>query len=257
MVFEEAIRRGGLSSWFNRMRASLNRARQAPIFSEEMARDDYASHLIRAFDDILERQGVTGNRFDRWCDSITNSLQSDSHAQYQEGLERLGQILGYHATRPRHGTATDCRWRGVFGNSREVITFEAKIEHGSSQELSAHDIGQAHNQLARALAEHEPHGYTVRGTIVTHLPTLARDAEASTGPIKILAKPAILALWERVRLVLSLYRDGWSLHDISARMATAQTIRARLPATGWLIRAIDVDARFITAEHMLAEWPQP
>jgi hypothetical protein len=232
MVFEEAIRRGGLSSWFNRMRASLNRARQAPAASREIMRDDYASHLIRAFDDMLELHGVTGNRFDRWCDSTTSLLQSDSHAQYQEGLERLGRVLGYHATRPRYGTATDCRWRGVFGNSREVITFEGKIEHGSSQELSAHDVGQAHNQLARALGEHEPHGYSVRGTIVTHLTTIARDAEASAGPIKILTKPAVLALWERVRLVLSLYRDGWSLHDISARMATAQTIRARLPATG-------------------------
>jgi hypothetical protein len=256
MVFESAIRRGGSSSWFNRMRASLNRARQAPVVSQEMARDDYGSHLIQAFDDILERQGVTGNRFDRWCDSITNLLQSDSHAQYQEGLEKLGQALSYSASRPRYDTATDCRWRGVFGNSKEVVTFEAKIEHSFSQELSAHDVGQAHNQLARALAEQEPHGYTVRGTIVTHLTALARDAEASAGPIKILVKPAILALWERVRLVLSLYRDDWSLHDISARMAAAQAIRARLPDTGWFIRAIDVDVRFITAEHILAGWPQ-
>lgn len=257
MVFEEAIRRGGLSSWFNRMRASLNRTRQAPAVSGEITRDDYASHLIRAFDDMLELHGVTGNRFDRWCDTTTNSLQSDSHAQYQEGLEKLGRVLGYHATRPRYDTATDCRWRGVFGNSREVITFEAKIEHNSSQELSAHDIGQAHNQLARALGEHESHGYTVRGTIATHLTALARDAEASAGTIKILTKPAVLALWERVRLVLSLYRGGWSLHDISARMAASQTIKPRLPTTGWLIRAIDVNSRFIATEHLLEEWPQP
>lgn len=257
MVFEDAIRRGGLVSWFNRMRASLNRARQVPAASGEITRDDYASHLIRTFDDILEIHGVTGNRFDRWCDPITKLLQSESHAQYQEGLERLGRVLGYHATRPRYGTATDCRWRGVFGNSREVVTFEAKIEHADSQEISAHDVGQAHNQLARALREHEPHGYTVRGTIVTHLTAIARDAEASAGTIKILTKPAVLALWERVRLILSLYRDGWSLHDIPARMAAAQTVLARLPATGWLIRAIDADARFIATDHLLAEWPQP
>jgi hypothetical protein len=111
-----------------------------------MARSDYATHLIRAFDDVLEKLGVTGNRFDRWCDAITNLLQSDSHSQYQDGLERLGQALGYHATRPRYDTATDCRWRGVFGNAREVITFEAKIEHSDSQELFARDIGQAHTK---------------------------------------------------------------------------------------------------------------
>lgn len=253
-VFEDAIKRGGLSSWFNRMRASLNRARQAPVFSEEMAKDDYASYLIQVFDDILEKQGVRGDRFDRWCHMIAASLQSDSHAQYQEGLEKLGQILGYRATRPRYDTATDCLWRGVFGNSREVVTFEAKIEHDNALQLSPHDIGQAHNQLARALAEYQPQGYTVRGTIVTHLTTLAREAEASAGPIRIFDKSTMFALWERVRLALSLYRDNWSLHDIPARMAAAQTIRARLPATGWLMRAIDVDERFITAQRLLAEW---
>jgi hypothetical protein len=205
--------------------------------------------------DILEKQGTTGNSFDKWCDAITTALQSDRHFQYQEGLERLGQALGYHATRPRYSTATDCRWRGVFGNSREIITFEAKIEQSDSHELFARDIGQAHNQLARASVQYGSQGYTVRGTIVTHLTTLASEAEASAGTIKVFAKPAIFALWERVRLVLSLYRDGWSLHDIPARMAAAQTIRAKLPATGWLMRAIDVDARFITPERILAEWP--
>jgi hypothetical protein len=254
MVLEDAIKRGGLSAWFNRMRASLHRARQVPVASEEMARGDYATHLIQAFDDILEKLGATGNRFDRRCDAITNLLQSDSHSQYQEGLERLGQTLGYHATRPRYDTATDCRWRGVFGNAREVITFEAKIEHGDSQALIARDIGQAHNQHTRALAEYKPHGYTVRGTIVTHLTTLAREAEASAGPIRVFAKSAIFALWERMKLVLSLYRESWSLHDIPARMAAAQAIYPSLPATGWLIRAIDVDGRFITAERLLAEW---
>jgi hypothetical protein len=254
-VFEEAIQRGGLSSWFNRMRASLNRARQVPVFGAEIARDEYSGHLIQAFDDILEKQGVTGTRFDRWCESISTSLQSDRHAQYQEGLERLGTVLGYHATRPRYDTATDCRWRGVFGNAREVITFEAKIEHGDSQEISPRDIGQAHNQLSRAMTEHEPQGYTVRGTIVTHLPTLAPAAEASAGPIKVLDKLSILALWERVRSILSLYRDNWALHDIAARRAAAQTIRTRLPATGWLIRVVDTEERFVTTERLLAEWP--
>jgi len=209
-----------------------------PIISTEIARDDYAIHLVRIFDDILERYGDTGGRFEKWCESITDRLQSDSHANYQEGLENLGKILGYHAYRPRYGTATDCLWRGVFGNSREVVTFEAKIEHKASQEISASDIGQAHNQLSRALTEYGTQGYTVRGTIVTHLNLLARDAEASIGPIRIFAKQDIFALWERVRLVLSLYRDRWSLHDIPARMAAAQTIRAKLPATGWLMRAI-------------------
>lgn len=253
-VFEDAIRRGGQSSWFNRMRASLKRARQAPSLAEETVRFDYAAVLIEAFDDRLENLGTVGNRFERWCEAVTANLQSESHAQYKEGLEQLGQTLGYHASRPRHGAATDCRWRGVFGNTREVITFEAKIEHNVSQQIVASYVGQAHNQLARAQSEYEAYGYTVRGTIVTHLTTIAPDAEASAGSIKVLQKAAIFDLWNRVRSLLSLYRDGWSLDDIPARSAAAQAIQARLPPTGWLIRALDTDERFITTEHLLAEW---
>lgn len=253
-VFEDAIRRGGRSSWFNRMRASLNRAKKVPELAEQAARDDYAAVLLRTFDDRLENVGATGSRFERWCQTISQQLQSESHAAYQEGLEQLGNTLGYHASRPKHGAATDCRWRGVFGNAKEVITFEVKIEQTPSQQIVASHIGQAHNQFARAEREYGPQGYTVRGTIVTHLTAVASDAEASAGSIKVLPKTAIFELWTRVRTLLSLYRGGWSLDDISARSSAAASIRARLPATGWLIRALDADERFITTERVLAEW---
>jgi hypothetical protein len=254
-VLESAIRRGGQSAWFNRMRASLSRARHLAVIDQEIARDDFASNLLRVFDDLLERYGARGTRFDRWCESITSLLESTSHAQFQEGLEKLGQVMGFHAARPRYDSATDCRWRGVFGNSREVITFEAKVEQDAGHELAAHDIGQAHNQFARAMAEFQSHGYTVRGTIVTHLTSITGDAEASLGPIRIVSKAAVVELWKRLKLALSLYRDAWSLYDIPARNAAALAARTRLPPTGWIIRAIDTDLKFISLERLLSEWP--
>ena len=105
----------------------------------------------------------------------------------------MGKLLGYHAIRPKHDAATDCRWRGVFGNRREVITFEAKIEQAPTQQISAHEMGQAHNQLARAEREFQTYGYMVRGTIVTHLTSFAPTVESSAGPIKVLEKSAVLA----------------------------------------------------------------
>jgi hypothetical protein len=253
-VFENAIRRGGMSAWFNRMRASLNRARQNVTSDEEITRDEYAENLIRTFDDILERLGTSGSRFERWCVEITQLLQSDRHAQYLEGLEKLGLALGYRASRPKYDSSTDCRWRGVFGNSRELITFEAKIEHDNSQVVSASHIGQAHNQYARASSEFGNQGYMVRSTIVTHLTALAQDAEASAGNITVLTKDAILGLWEQVKILLSLYRDGWSLYDISTRSVAVQTIKARIPPRGWMIKALDVDQRFVSLNSLTSGW---
>lgn len=255
-ILESAIARGGHSAWFNRMRASLYRARRVAVVNDEMGRSVYPDQLITTFDELLERLGVTGNKFEKWCNSISLLLQSTSHAQYQEGLEKLGAVLGYYASRPRYDSSTDCRWRGVFGNHREVFTFEAKVEHDANREITATHIGQAHNQVTRALGEYEPQGYIVRGTVVTHLSSITQDAEASAGSIKVLQQEAVLALWDRVRLALSLYRDNWSLHNIPARINAAQMIRSRLPTTGWLVRALDVDTRFISPGQMVTEWPQ-
>lgn len=252
-VLEDAINRGGRSSWFNRMRASLNRARTSRPMVETI-NAEYSAVLLRAFDDHLERLSVRGSGFARWCDALSSNLNSGRHSEFLLGLEQLGQILGYTASRPRYGSAPDCRWRGIFGNLRELITIEAKIEDTESQMIVAEDVGQAHNQLARAESEFAALGYTIRSAIVTHLPSLSPEAEASAGPIKIVSKEALRGLWERVRILLSLYRDNWSLNDIRARSAAASSIMPRVPHTGWLIRALDADRRNITSEILLVGW---
>ncbi len=252
-VLEAAIQRGGQSAWFNRMRASLNRTRHAAPQVEHMQQHEYAYRLLQRFDELLESLGARGNRFARWCTDLTEALTTDHHGRYQEGLEKLGDLLSYRATRPTYEAATDCHWRGVFGNTREVITFEAKIEHAPSQSITTSDMGQAHNQLARAEREFSAQGYTIRGTIVTHLTSLAASVAASAGGIKIVEKAAVLELWDHVRMLLSLYREHWSLEDIAAREAAASGIRPRIPEAGWLIRALDADSEVITAEQLCAE----
>ncbi len=251
-VFEDAVTRGGRSSWFNRMRASLNRARRVPSGSPIAA--EYAEVLLRAFDELLERVGTAGNRFDKWCEGVTTGVQSEHHDQFTEALEKLGDVLGYRASRPKYQAAPDCHWRGLFGNQREVITLEAKIEHMARTAISPGDVGQAHIQLARAQAEFQTQGYVIRGAIITHLDAIESAADASAGVLRVIPKTAIVELWERVRLLLSLYRDAWSVDDIQARWAAAGRIRPRLPQSGWLIRALDCRERFITAQGLLAEW---
>lgn len=125
-VFEQAIECGVKSAWFNRLRSSLNRHRAAATGASAQVLADYPFVVVQVFDEILERVGPRGHRFQRWVDEGTAWLKSDSHSQFQSGLQRLGEMLGYSAALPRYGASTDCRWRGIFGNTREVVTFEAK-----------------------------------------------------------------------------------------------------------------------------------
>jgi hypothetical protein len=144
----------------------------------------------------------------------------------------------------------------VFGNAREAFTFEAKIEQSPSGKIIATEVGQAHNQRARAEAELGPSGYTVRGTIVTHLSEVRDDALSGLGQIKVIGKDAVNALWERVRVHLSNYRTSWSLDDPSIRVRAADALRPRLPRTGWLVRALDTGSPFVSPASLIGEWGQ-
>jgi hypothetical protein len=253
-ALEDAIKRGGQSSWFNRMRSSLLRARADEAAAAAITEAEYAEALLRNFDELLERLGPSGGRYQKYVDRIAAALASPKHSEYQQGLEELGKVLGYAATRPTYGTATDCRWRGAFGQAREVFTFEAKIEHTAGGKISASDLGQAHNQRTRAEGEFTSSGYTVRSAIVTHMTELHDDAVGSVGPIVIIAKDGVLALWRRISAILSSYRAAWSLQDMSVRTRAAAGIRPSLPRTGWLVRALATGEPFVASDALTRGW---
>lgn len=253
-VLAEAIARGGRSSWFNRMRASLSRAHADSAGESETIQIEYAESLLRGFDELLEKTGTVGDRFQRYLEGIRSALASEKHSNFQDGLENLGKLLAFAASRPKHGSATDCRWRGVFGNQKEVITFEAKIEHRPATKISATDVGQAHNQQSRAEAEFSASGYVVRSVLITHLTELHPDAAAALGGLKILTKDAASKLFEHVSVLLSEYRSSWSLDDMAIRRAAAEVIRKRIPKTGWMIRAIESATPMVTSDAVLREW---
>ena len=253
-VLEAAIQRGGQSAWFNRMRGSLNRARRISDESNGSFDNDYFVEVIRAFDDLLDQYGKTGVRFEQHCNRIAEQLQSNSHSLYLEGLERIGRLLGYTASRPENPGAPDGVWRGNFGSFGEVVTYEAKIEDSPSNEIILSDLGQAHNQKTKADSYYESGGFVVRGAIVTHLTELGAGVEDSLGDLRIISKQAIYDLWVKIRTALTLYRDMWLPNNLAANLQAAQSIRSRIPETGWLTRALGHGPAFVTSEELLKEW---
>ena len=253
-VLENAIQTGGTSAWFNRLRASINRVREEEMLVGVGFSDDYFAILKRNIDDLLEELGPKRLRFDKYCARIGELLKSESHNEYQEGLEKLGRVLGYDSQRPRHSGATDCRWRGVFGSGREFVTFEAKIEDHESSVISLSDVGQARNQNIRAEKEYKPNGFEVRSTIVTHLTELSRGVPDALPGLKIVNKEAIESLWKEVHGILSVYRDRWDADSVETRHRAGTLIKGSVPDTGWLIRALDTDETFIDSDRLLREW---
>ena len=90
--------------------------------------------------------------------------------------------------------------------------------------------------------------------VVTHLNQLASDAQSSVGPIKFLQKDVVLALWGRVRDIMTMYRSSWSVDNVQAKRDAAKTIRPRLPKTGWFLRALDSADPWLSKDDILKEW---
>ena len=253
-VLEKAIECGGRSSWFNRMRGSLNRTRNQVSVEESQIELEYGESVIHGFDERLERLGTTGPKFQQFFNRLKSMLESGTHAEYQEALEHLGTLLGYRARRPRHGASTDCVWRGEFGNLREFYTFEVKIEHEPSNSITATHIGQCHVQRSRAEQEYGKRGYSVRCVLVTHLNRLAPDAQSSIEPIKLLRNDIVLVLSTRVCNLMTTYRSHWNIDDVQAKRAAAAAIRPHLPKTGWFLQAFDNADPWLSEDDVLKEW---
>ena len=255
-ALEAAIQRGGQSAWFNRLRGSLNRARKMSEESGQAFDDDYFVEVIRAFDELLDQYGNTGVRFEQYCNRAAEQLQSDSHDVFLEGLETVGRLLGYTASRPKnkYPGAPDCVWRGNFGRFSEIFTYEAKIEDSPSNEIALSDIGQSHNQKTTAETYYGSRGFVVNGAVITHLTELGAGVEHSLGDLRIISKQAIFDLWLKLRAALVIYRDKWLPANLVANLQAAQSIKSSIPRTGWLTRACDHGSAFVTSEELLKEW---
>lgn len=95
----------------------------------------------------------------------------------------------------------------------------------------------------------------VRGTTVTHFAGLDAAAAASIGPVKVIRKDAVMALWARANQLLGAYAAEWSAETPEARLLAADHLAPHLPPTGWLGRALSQADPFVGAGDLLSEWP--
>jgi hypothetical protein len=255
-LLEEAIGHGGrFTAWFNGLRHSLHAMRQEAIPAIAVV-DGAREQILRAFDTHMTGRGNSAARLEGFRRNLNEDLNSGSHKRYQQALEAIGELLGYQAVRPRTGRAvTDVRWTGVFAGHREMLTFELKIEHLPHNSLSTGDIDQALGQVTSAHTEWAPRGFQPRGAVVTTLTTIDSAALPRLGALALIQHDAILALSERLGMLLGLFREAWSPDDLEARRTAYELIAPKLPDTGWLMRAFDQGDPFVSGDALIAEWP--
>jgi hypothetical protein len=241
---------GARSTWFNGLRTSVA---SGPTDRGLGSLEEVADAILQAFDSEAVRTGGHKPRFERQRVAVSKKLGHGGHFEFQEGLEVLGQLLGVHAVRPKKGTgATDCRWDWAEQGRRQMLVWEAKIDHSPHGALTVSDVDQANGQLRVARDEYEPRGVSCRAALVSHLlPDTA--AAGRIAPVVLVEKSAIVALWERLAALYARYLEAWHPDDAVARRQAVERVADSLPPDRWLTTALDAGAHVGRAQ-LLAEW---
>lgn len=252
-LIRQAIGAGGIrSTWFNGLRASIasDAAAGAGFVAES---DEAVDQMLTTFDLRATADGGHRPKFERLRARVAGYLATGSHAEFQEGLEELGRLLGFQAIRPRGSGATDARWSWTEGGQRQMLVLEAKVEHVEHNALAVGDVDQTSGQLTAARNEHGPRGVVCRAAIVSHLQP---DATASgrLGEVVLISKDATVALWERAAGLYARYLNAWHPDDPAARRQAIADVEGQLPRARWLSETLDANDK-IGPTEMLASWP--
>ncbi len=240
-----AIAEGGKSSWFNRLNRALNRIEKAkPTEGVE----DF-SRIFEVWDVLVERYPYRRGRFMKWQGNLKDRLDG-THDQAAEGLEVIGQLLGFKATRPSGDGATDVLWQ----MPDTAITIEVKVEM-DRESVSLGDVNQAEGQRRAAQKELGLKEGTVDSLIVTPMGQIDPKAVSSLGRTRVLSMQLVDELRNRVETIMREYARVWTLEDAVARGQAREVASRSLPKSGWLGRATRASkGPSLTKEELFREW---
>lgn len=117
--------------WSPRWLAEPQDAHQDP--SETSGRAEAAAGVLR-------RIGIRGGRFEAHLHHVETLLADRKASPFEQGIQLLGELLGYESVRPDGQADPDGAWRD--GNRVWIVT-EAKTEERADTPLSADAVRQA------------------------------------------------------------------------------------------------------------------
>jgi hypothetical protein len=225
-----AVRAAGPTTWYGRVAATANRLRPP-----EEAPPTQANPFV-AF-----CEARTDPQLERWQRETDEALRSDDHNQVARAWTQVGLALGFRASQPSGGGATDSRWQGDDG----IFVWEAKVEHRPGTRLSRREV----IQLLGQIEEERQSGQPTHGAFLTHLTTYHDDVGASAAGLVIFSLDAAREVWQRTQAGLT-------------SVAEARRARHEPPASGppqgWLERVFERGrGAIIGTEEVANAWRPP
>ncbi len=180
----------------------------------------------------LRRLGIRGGRFEAFAASTIAQLGTDRATDFEDGLLRLGELLGFEAVRPNGQADPDGAWRD---GTDHWILFEAKTEERPDTPLAAETLRQANTHTRWVTSElgWESAG-AVTVTIVSWKDKIDPAVPAIAGEVRMVSPTVVRAVAERtigaIRTVRAGARDLTD-DELSASLAEQFALRGLDSAT--------------------------
>ena len=215
------------------------RAGRAP--DEQAERQEADVRAVDAAAEVLVRLGMHGSRFEKHIATVERGLAATSAAQFHEGLEKLGMLLGFDAARPSKSeqAAPDCIWSLA---PSFVVTFEAKSDVDPKKQVSVSDVRQAkgHPDWARPKL-----GLPSTTTLASGIATYQTSLDAAAAPLS--SGLFYVGIGEHLRRLLS---------DIAAALRAVRTSASGADTA--MLREVmlaEFDSRRLLPSQILLRFP--
>lgn len=143
----------------------------------------------------LRSLGIRGGRFEEYLLETSAGLGVDKATDFEDGLLRLGELLGFDAVRPSGQADPDGAWR----DGTDVwILFEAKTQERPDTALSPETVRQAstHDRWVESeLGWERPQALVT--TIVTYKQEVGADTPAIAGDVRMVTPGVVREIADR------------------------------------------------------------
>ena len=206
--FNQAARQCPSLSWLSRLVASVTVTRES---SDESTVDPLSAECVENVVGRVRKWGFHGKTFTEKVNAGIELLDTDAHAEFHQGLEFVGRILGWETTRPTGDGDPDCIW--TLGHDL-YIAFEAKSEQSDIGEIGKKDVQQALGHVDWVKANHSPSAIaTIIPVLVTPRTILASSAKPHANGLFIASVDAMRELGQNAVKVAKRVRNAIAATD--------------------------------------------
>lgn len=144
----------------------------------------------------LRSLGIRGGRFEDYLEETRAKLGADRATNFEDGLRRLGELLGFEAVRPDGQADPDGAWRD---GSDTWVLLEAKTEERADTPLSPETVRQAstHDRWVESELGWERPAVLLT-TIVTYKQVVGDATPAIAGDVRMVSPDVVRSLGDRV-----------------------------------------------------------